>query len=195
MPAGCCRKPGAYDNQKPRPIGLGRGGIGFRLCRSRRGEDISSGQVLVQGLVGDGKHQQGDDDVGQHIGQIVQQGVEPRAVHGHAEEGLGHILGPDGGAHHIVDQEPGEASDQRAGEHAALAAGHQAGQAQHGEGHQIVAQDGLPADGEAAVKHELQHAEGEAAQQTGAQAPTDGIQHQRHHGQHHAAAPGHLPDL
>lgn len=50
----------------------------------------------------------GDSDVGEHVRQIVQQGVEPGAVHSHAEEGLGHVFRPNGGAHHIVHQEAGK---------------------------------------------------------------------------------------
>ena len=116
-------------------------------------------------------------------------------MHGHAEEGVGHVGGPDGGAHDVVDQEAGAAGHQSAQEHAAAAAGKQAGQTQNGKGQKIVADDGLPADGEAAVKHELQHAEQEAVQQAGAKAPAHRVQYQRHHGQNDTAAPGHLPQL
>ena len=156
---------------------------------------IGAGQVLAQRLVGDGEDHQRDGNIGQHVGQIVQKGVEPGAVHGHAEEGVGHVGGPDGGAHHIVYQEACAAGYQCAQKDTVLTAGKQAGQAQHREGQQIVTDDGLPADGEASVKHELQDAEQEAVQQTGAQSPADGVQHQRHHGQNDTAAPRHLPQL
>ena len=190
----CCVSRGRGERSALR-IPFGRGGILDRLGRSGRRKQVGCGEVLLQGLVRHGKDQKGDSDVGEHVRQIVQQGVEPGAVHSHAEEGLGHVFRPNGGAHHIVHQEAGKAGDQSAGEHAALAAGHQTGQTQDGEGHQVVADDGLPANGEAAVKHELQNAEGEAAQQTGAEAPANGIQHQGDHGQDDAAAPGHLPQL
>ena len=94
-----------------------------------------------------------------------------------------------------MHQEPGKAGNQRTGENAAFLTGRQTGKAQHRKRQQIVADNGLPADGKAAVKYELQHAENKAAQQARPKAPAHGIQHQRNHGQHDAAAPGHLPQL
>lgn len=84
-------------------------------------------KYFFRGLYATAKNQKGDERCWEHVRQIVQQGVEPGAVHSHAEEGLGHVFRPNGGAHHIVHQEAGKAGDQSAGEHAALAAGHQTG--------------------------------------------------------------------
>ena len=68
-------------------------------------------------------------------------------------------------------------------------------QTQHGEGHQIVPQDGLPADGKAPVEDHLEQAVGKAAYQPPLRAPADGEEKDGQHPQGDGAAPGHLPQL
>ena len=145
--------------------------------------------------IGDGEHHQRDSDVGQHIRQIIQQGIEPGAAHRQAEERLGHIFRPNGSAYHVVYQETGKTGDERTGEHAAPAPCRQAGQTKHRKGQQIVADDRLPTRGVRDIQEQLQQSEGKRDQQARSEAPADAEDKNREHGQRHRAAVRQLPEL
>ncbi len=147
---------------------------------------------LCGGLVEQEADDQDDDAVDGHVHDVVQEGIDPGRGHGHVEEGLGHVLGPDRGAHYIVDQEADHAASQNAPVEAALHLVEEAGHAQDGVGDQIVAQNALPAVGHAAVKEHLQNAVGEADDHAGSEAPADAEHEDRQHGQIHGTAPGHF---
>ena len=54
------------------------------------------------------QEQEGDEDDGgvrEHIGGIVESGIEPGGGHGHAKEVFRHILCPNSCAHHIMDKD------------------------------------------------------------------------------------------
>ncbi len=71
----------------------------------------------------------------------------------------------------------------------------QARQAQHGKGHQVIPQNGLPADGKAPVKHHLKQAVGKARHQPPTGPPAHGKEKNGQHPQSDGPAPGHLPQL
>ena len=48
-----------------------------------------------------GKHHQAQNDAGQHVASVIDQGVDPGAGHGLAEERVGHPLAP----HKDADEE------------------------------------------------------------------------------------------
>ena len=88
-----------------------------------------------------------------------------------------------------MHQEPGYTGNHGGGIELAL---EQTGQAQHGVGDDEVANDALPADGNAAFKQGLQHGVGKADDQAGTKAPTDAEDDDGQHGEIQGAAPGHF---
>ena len=156
---------------------------------------IFPADVFTKGLSHQEKHDQAEHDIRQHVGEIIQQRVEPRRVHAHAEKLLRHIFRPDGRADDIVHQETRKAADERADIDITAFAVAETGEAKRRERKQVIADDGLPADGKAAVKGELQNAEHKASCKTRTHAPANRIQQDGYHGKRDTAAPGHLPDL
>ena len=119
--------------------------------------------------------------VDEHEAAVIQRRVEPRRRHRQAEEGLGHILGPDRRADDIVHEKARHAADDRADEEAALELRARAGKAEHCEREQIVADERLPRPGIRAAEHRLQNAVGKACKHAGAEAPAGAVQEDRQH--------------
>ena len=69
------------------------------------------------------------------------------------------------------------------------------GKAEHGVGDDIVAEDGLPADGKAAVKHQLQKAVYDACEHAGAKSPACAVDEYRQHAYADRAALRQLKEL
>ena len=164
--------------------------------RGSGSQKIGGSEVFLQRLIQQGKYHHAQDDAGEHIAAVIEQGVKPRAGHGHAEELVGHINAPDENADEIVDQETQHAADEGAVIHAPLPAGQQArAEAQGYEGQEVVADDGGPVDGEL-VADEVGDG---TVYQTGAGAPaaavTGGEEDDGQHLQGHGAAVGELIEL
>ncbi len=161
------------------------------------GERTREGQrsALFAEVIGQRDHQQsaehdGEDRVGDHVGAVVEEGVEGGSKLRDAHEFLGHILGVDRNAADVVDDETGGTADERCQREQLPAAAQQTGQPYGGVGKGVVEYDGDPADGPAVGDEILQRAEGESRQNAPAHAPAYGEKDQRDHHQVDGAAKG-----
>ena len=87
---------------------------------------IFATQVLAQRLPKKCADDKDDDHINEHVAAVIQSRVDPRRGHGHVEEGLGHVLCPNGCADDIVHKEACAAGDDRADEEAVLILAEQA---------------------------------------------------------------------
>lgn len=87
---------------------------------------IFATQVLAQRLPQKCADDEDDDHIDEHVAAVIQCRVDPRRGHGHVEEGLGHILCPNGCADDIVHEEACAAGNNGTDEEAVLILAEQA---------------------------------------------------------------------
>ena len=92
-------------------------------------------------------------------------------------------------------QETGKTADKNAVEVAVGVLVEETGQTEQRVGHDVVAEDGLPADNEAAALQKLQEAVYEAGQQAGTEAPAGAVQEYRQHADVNGTALRQLKEL
>ena len=122
------------------------------------GPQVFASYVLFQRLPEQRADNEADDHVDDHIAAVIQSRVEPRRGHGQAEKLRRHIFGPHCRADDVVYEKSCAGADDGADEEAVFLLAEGSGDAQNGEGQNIVADDGLPAPCVCSVEQELQYA-------------------------------------
>ena len=169
----------------------------MRFCRSRSlrlQTQILAAQILAERLPDECADDEDGYHVDEHVRTVVQCRVDPRGSHGHVEKLLRHILRPNGSADDVVNEEAGRAGCDGAEEEAVFPAAEEACDAQDGVGQEVVADDGLPCDGDAAVEHELYRAVSKAGDGGRTEAPAHAEDDDRQHGKVKRAALRHFPN-
>ena len=178
----------------PGPAHAGPGGKGEGTASGR--QQVGRREILAQGLIQQSEHHQAQDDAGQHVASVIDQGVDPGAGHGLAEERVGHPLAPHKDADEEMRQKAQHAADDRAIVNAPLAAGQQAcAKAQCHKGDEVVADDGGPVNGELVADEVGDGAVHQARQRAPAAAVPGGEQDDGQHLQGDGAAVGELIEL